>query len=131
MGVHFPTANTTTSLAVIPASGAETVLCTTPPLNLILDFAQVLLFWELVALIGAGSAGVTFRIRRGTTTAGALVTTNAQFMSVGAGNNAFWSGTYVDTPGAVAGQQYSLTGQSTGTTGAWTNQEISLTALVL
>ena len=65
MGVRFPSVATTTSVGVLPATGAETVVATTPPLNIPLDFAQVLLFWWFVGNTGAGTVGLVASIRRG------------------------------------------------------------------
>jgi hypothetical protein len=131
MGVHFPTAASSTILASLPASGAETVICTTPPLNLILDFAQVLLFWYLVTTVGTGTTGMSYRIRRGTTTSGTQINPVDGPQPVVASQNWFQSGCFIDTPGAVAGQQYSLTIQGAATTGAGATETVTLIAMVL
>src|SRR5229473_2284251 len=107
MGVRFPSVATTTVLGVSIAGG-ETVMCTTPPLNIPLDFAQVLLFWYCILLSNTTGTTVTWRLRRGTTTAGALINV-PQTNPTGAAVQLMFSGCYIDTPGAVAAQQYSLT----------------------
>jgi hypothetical protein len=80
MGVRFPSISTTTVIANLPASGVETVICTTPPLTLPLDGAVVFLFWWWSGNVGAGTTGLSAIIRRGTTTAGALVTTGSSVL---------------------------------------------------
>ncbi len=130
MGVRFPTVASTTIIASVPASGAETVVVTTPPLNIPLDFAQIIILWCVEVLIGTGTTVELQRLHRGTTTAGAQVNVAGSY-TVGGGNRWTFTGCYVDTPGAVAGQQYSLSLSGTGTTGAWTTEDVSLIAFAL
>jgi hypothetical protein len=80
--------------------------------------------------VGAGTTGLSAIIRRGTTTAGALVTTGSSVL-VTAASVASLSGCAPDTPGAAAGQQYSLTLTGTGTTGAGTTNDVVLMAFSL
>ena len=130
MGVRFPSVASTTILASVPASGAETVICTTPPLTLPIDNAQVILLFSFECLVGTGTATETWRIRRGTTVAGAQVNVAGTFTIVG--NNRWAMGAmYVDTPGAVDKQQYSLSLSGTATTGAWTTEDVCLMAFCL
>ncbi len=130
MGVRFPSGGTNTILGSVPATGAETVLFTTPQLILPLDFAQVFLFWELVHTIGTGTTSYTVRLRRGTTTGGTLINI-ANSTNTTAGNNVRASGCYTDIPGAVTGQQYSLSVSGVATTGAFTTLDGTLIAFAL
>lgn len=130
MGVRFPSVASNASFA-LPASAAETVIVTTPPLNIPLDFAQVFLHWFIAFVGGTAITAAVFRLRRGTTVAGALVGSPPYQSALNAGNTVFYSGSYFDTPGAVAGQQYSLTLVQLSATGAGTINDISLIAFAL
>ena len=130
MGVRYPTAFSTTIAGSPPASGAETVVCISAPLTIPLDFAQVLLFWYVSLTTGAGTTSLTWRLRPGTTLTGATINQAFGFV-VTAATQTQASGCYVHTPGAVAGQQYALTLQGTGTTGAMSVNDVCLLALAL
>ncbi len=131
MGVRFPSVATTTILANVPASGADTVILTTPPLNLPLDGALVFLHWNLVFGTGAGTVSVLVSLRRGTTTAAAKINVGSLNITVTAATEVNLSGVYVDSPGAVAEQQYSVSLLGNATTGAMTNSDGALIAMVL
>jgi hypothetical protein len=131
MGVRFPSVQTSTFVGPFPASNAETVVLVTPPLNLPLDLATVFIQWLLAFAGGTGVTSFQYRLRRGTTAGGALVTAGIQAMAATAGVNNFHSGVYFDTPGAVAGQQYALTVQQFTATGASTFNDGSMLAFVL
>lgn len=130
MGVRFSTAYSNSALGAPGSAGTEIVVITTPPLTQVLDGAQVFIFWFLLVLIGIGTTLANVRLRRGTTTAGALLTVN-QTVNVTATLNTVFSGVYADSPGAVAGQQYSMTLGGAGTTGAWTALDYSMLAIIL
>jgi len=127
MGVRFPSVFTTTSLGVLAANGAETIIATTPPLTLPLDFASVFLHWWFAGSSGNGTTGLSVAIRRGVTLAGTLITAAAAVL-VTANNIVNVAGCFVDTPGAVAGQQYTLTLTGTATTGVGTTLDVCLFA---
>jgi hypothetical protein len=129
MGARFPTAFTTTFIASVPASGAETVICTTPPLILPYDGALVFIDWEASFLIGTGTTLATIKVIRGTTTAAPHIAGPAQ--TVVAGNNVVLSGNWVDQGAGPSEPVYSLSAAGTGTTGAWTNGEICLIVFAL
>lgn len=131
MGVRFPSIATTFFVGPLPASAVETVILTTPPLNISLDFAQIIICWACNITAGTGTTGLTFRVRRGTTTGGPSVTATAWPLTLAAGNTGIGSGCYVDTPGAVAGQQYSLTVIQTGATVAGVYNDGCLLAFAL
>jgi hypothetical protein len=108
MGVRFPGVATT---AIVNGSCpilTETVVLTTPPLSPPLDNAQVYLIWSLKLNTGNQPQTLSYTLRRGTTNGGAVVGFQAQASEV-ASVILFRGGCYVDTPGVVAGQQYSLT----------------------
>lgn len=131
MGVRFPSVFSTTFIGPLPASAAETVICTTPPLSPSLDFASILLFWTFALLAGTGTASVSMAIRRGTTVAGVTITPGSFVQILAAGQNGNVSGSWADTPGAVAGQQYSLTITQNGATAAGTPGNVALIAFAL
>jgi len=113
-----------------PTGSAETVVVTTPPLNLPLDFATVFVFWYVAALTGINTLTQTLRLRRGSLVTGALVNVS-QNWTIAASVNSIFPGMYIDTPGAVAGLQYSVTYQGNGATGNATIGDVCLMALVL
>jgi len=131
MGVRFPSVATTAFIGPLPASAAETICATTPPLTIPLDFSQVILLWSFTFLAGTGTTGFSMRIRRGTTTGGAQVGGHSWDFTIAAAASSCYGGAYVDTPGAVAGQQYTLTCVQTGATGAGTGEDVSLIAFAL
>ncbi len=131
MGVRFPSIASSTFVGPLPASAAETVILTTPPLNISLDFSQIFLQWACDILAGTGTTALVFRLRRGTTAAGTLINAAAWTHTLAAGNSAVLSGAYFDTPGAVAGQQYSLTVSQTGAAAAGTFNDGALLAFAL
>ena len=131
MGVRFPSVASNTFIGPLPASVAETIVLTTPPLTLPLDFSQVFLFWFANMTAGTGTNTLSFRIRRGTTLTGALLGAPPWSIAIAAGNAGFHSGCYIDTPGAVAGQQYSLTVVQTTATAAGTWADGNLVAFAL
>jgi len=131
MGVRFPSVASTAIANALPATAAETVICVTPPLTIPLDFAQIFLSWMAAIQSQTGTTTLQMRIRRGITTAGALVGAALWSQQSGAGNNALMSGFYVDTPGAVGGQQYCLTCAQNTATVAGTVADVSLIAFVL
>lgn len=97
--------------AITPLTNAvEGVTCTTPPLNPGLDASQVLLVgcWNTQAIGTTGNAA-SASIRRGTAVSGGLISSAFNTTVVAAQIWTAWC-IGVDTPGAVAGQQYSLTG---------------------
>lgn len=131
MGVRFNSIASTTFVGPLPASAVETVILTTPLLNPALDFSQVFILWACDILAGTGTTALVFRLRRGTTAAGALVNAAAWTHTLAAGNSAVVTGCYPDSPGAIAGQQYSLTVSQTGATAAGTFNDGSLIAFAL
>lgn len=131
MGVRFPSVFTNTFIGPLPASAVETVVLTTPPLTLPLDGATVLLLWSMSVVTGTASTGTVIRIRRGTTTGGALVSLNPWTNTTTAALGYVLGGWYFDTPGNVAGQQYSLTVVQTAATGAGTWSDGALLAFAL
>lgn len=131
MGVRFPSVASTAIVNATLVTTAETVVATTPPLNLPLDFALVFLLFYFNGTTGATVTGVQYRLRRGTTVAGALVPAAFGSLIVGAAAQMTSSSFYVDTPGAVAGQQYSLTLTQVGATGNGSMTDVCIAAFVL
>lgn len=129
MGVRFPSVQSNTIVNVNFAS-SENVICTTPPLNIPLDFATVLLFWYLTMTSGTGTTNITPLIRRGTGITGTIINGNTNDNTT-AGNTTRRSGVYFDTPGAVAGQQYSLTMTQIGASANGTILDVCLIAFAL
>jgi len=130
MGVRFPSVSFTGNNGSVPATGAETVVQTTPALTLPLDGAVVIIIWRLVVVIGTGTTTINNRIRRGTTVSAVQVDTD-NAVNVTAGNVVVVSGMTVDTPGAADKVQYSLTMQGVGTTGAFTSGAGAMIAFAL
>jgi hypothetical protein len=131
MGVRWASQVTTTIVNATLVTTAETVVATTGPINLLIDAALVALYWLVFVTTGAGTGQLTYRIRRGTTTAGTLVNALAWQDAAAASTAYVRGGCYVDSPGSVAEQVYSLTMQQTGATGNGTVGDIFLAAMVL
>jgi hypothetical protein len=111
-GGRMPTVFTTVANNI--SNAAESVVSITPALNPGSDAALVLVIgmWPTAAIGATGTVAIT-RIRQGTTVAGAQVGTSYSNTVVAAN---LYSGfaMAMDTPGAVAGMQYSMTAQITG-----------------
>jgi hypothetical protein len=130
MGVRFPTAaQGGAPFFNIPASGAETVIITSPALTPPIDSAQILIFSSITMTVGTGGTNMVFRMRRGATGSGANFTTMQQVVT--AGTQMTFTMFYVDTPGVVTGQQYSITASLTGATGGSTTNDASILLLAL
>lgn len=131
MGVRFPSVASTTFIGPFPATAAETIVLTTPPLTIPLDFAQIILMCSACITAGTGVISHTFRVRRGTALTGVQVNLAPWGSLSTAGSNTMYSFWYVDTPGAVAGQQYSLTVAQNGATaaGVWVDGALLAFAL--
>jgi hypothetical protein len=130
MGVRFPGVGVPGIVSnSVPASGAETIVTFSTPLNLALDFEQILIIWMVAITAGASVTALITRIRRGVVLTGALLTTVSQ--TVTAANLVALNGCYADTPGAVAGIQYSVTVSATGATGASAVADCAILVLAL
>src|SRR2546423_5725345 len=130
MGVRFPSVASTAILNSPIITTAETVIVTTPALNLPFDGAQVLLFIYCVITLTAGTSAFTPRLRRGTTTGGTLINV-AQAITVTASTTFEYSSWYPDSPGVVAEQQWSLTMTMTAAGANSTVQDVALVAMCL
>lgn len=131
MGVRFPSVASSVFVGPLPANANETVLLVTPPLNIPLDSAGVLLAWMADVLAGTGVSTHGYRIRRGTTTAGVQVGLASWSQTIAAVQTGLSSGVYFDAPGPVAGQQYALTLVQFGATAAGTYNDGSILAFAL
>ena len=130
MGVRFPSAASNTLLAAnVPING-HVIVCTTPPINLPIDAAMVLLFWYIVHTVGATAATTQYLLRRGATVASPAVNVQQPITAV-AGNIVEASGWYFDSPGMIAEQQYSLDCIDVGSTGLGAIQDACIIAFVL
>lgn len=131
MGARFPSVFTTTFIGPLPANANETVVLTTPPFTPALDGVAIFLLWFGCLTAGATVTQLSWRIRRGTTVSGAVVGANPWANNVTAGNFVNNSGWYIDTPGAVGGQQYTLTVVQSGASGAGAWQDGAFIAFAL
>ncbi len=129
MGVRWATVFSTTIVNATIVTTAETIVVTTPPINLTLDGALVLLMWYVNALAGAGTTNWTYLLRRGTLVASPLINVNFSENATAAVGISR-GGSYVDSPGLVAEQQYSLTLTQSGATGNATVRDVFLAAIV-
>lgn len=130
MGVRFPSVASNALIGIYGATGAETIVCTTPPLVLPLDSAQVIILWYVSFATGTGTTAVQPVIRRGTVLTAPRINGAANVV-VTAALDAELSGWYIDTPGVASGVQYSLSLFATGTTGAATGRDQAIMAFVL
>ncbi|SRR5579864_1090413 len=102
----------------------ETALATSIPLST-QGARSIYLHGQAVITAGTGATAFTLHIRRGSGTGGADVTTPTQ-VSATAGSQASYDFTVIDTPGEVAGQQYTLTVKPIGASGNSTVQTCTL-----
>lgn len=130
MGVRFPSVQSNVLVNANVAINAETLVVTTPPFNLPLDNAVVLLVWYMAHTIGTTATITQYSLRRGAALASALIfgATNA---TVVAGNSVMHSGFFFDNPGAAAGLQYSLTCSDVASTGVGAIAAATLLAFTL
>jgi len=132
MGVRMPSVASTTIVTATLVAATEAVVVTSPPLNIPFDFSLVLLAWYVEWLSGNVAGLTAFRIRRGTTTGGTQVNVNNTGITTPAAAQHFIaSGFYVDTPGAVAEQQYSVTATIPSASSSGTVDDVSLLIFVL
>lgn len=131
MGVRFPSQASNTFVGPLPANATETVILSSPPLNISLDFSQVMIFWACNILAGATTTALVFKLHRTASTLSPNVFAAAWTHTLAAASSAVMSGCYFDTPGAVAGQQYFLTVSQTAATGAGTFNDGALLAFAL
>ncbi|HKC69970.1 MAG TPA: hypothetical protein VKB60_00040, partial [Terriglobales bacterium] len=101
-GATIVLANTTVTLNTL------TLALVTPALSPVPDGSLVKLIWYLVILTGAGTTSWVVRLHRGALATDTVINAGAG-LTTPASTLAAFSGCYVDTPAAVAGQQYSLT----------------------
>lgn len=106
---------------------AETAAITSQPVSTSLDGDNIGINGSLDITTGASVTAVVIRVRRGSGTGGALVG-NAITHTIGAAVSGSLPFDVVDTPGAVAGQQYTVTAQQTAATtnGSVTQSSVSL-----
>jgi len=107
MGYRTQKSFTATQLNTMPASG-EGVICTTPQVLNVQAGQVVIIGWALSYVNGAAPVAPVFIIRRGTTTAGALVYSSGTLSAPGANSGAQWSGTAIDIVTSEIATQYSL-----------------------
>lgn len=89
------------------------------------------MIWAFVNwTVGASTTATQFRIRRGTTITAPSITANTTITSP-AGTFAVYTIVYVDSPGAVAGVQYSLTAAQIGGSGSAPISDICILAVAL
>jgi hypothetical protein len=130
MGVRFPGQGSTTIVNASVVTTAQTIICTTPPLNLPLDGALVMIFWWAVFATGSGVTSIIQNILRGATLTSTRINLGGSIAAT-ASSNTNLSGSYVDTPGAVAAQQYSLALTQGAATGNGTVSDVCLIAFAL
>jgi len=128
-GVRFPAVDSQ-AIVTVNFQNAEVALVTNPPFTPSFDGSRIFLIWYLAVTLGTGFTNLTLRVRRGSGTGGTLVNV-ALAATVTASQALYFSGSYADTPGAVAGQQYTLTAQGTGATGNATVNDVSMLAFAL
>jgi hypothetical protein len=131
MGVRFPSVFTNVFIGPLPANANETIVCTTPPINEPIDNAQVLLFLGFSAIAGTGQTSAAFNLRRGALVTSPTFQAGAWAILTTAGSAYAYCCAYADSPGVVAGVQYTLTIQQVGATAAGTFRDCFLIAMVL
>lgn len=113
-----------------PPTAAEVVVFTTPPINLIVDSAEVWLMWFINFQPGATTTNCNVKIRRGPSISSTAFT-STWGNPVAAGNQYSLSGFYIDVVGGLAEVQYSLTMTMVGATAGSSLFDGMFAALVL
>lgn len=113
-----------------PPLAAETVVCTCGPISPINDTAQILLLWFVEFTVGTSGTSAKVLLRRGASTSSTLINVG-QASTVVAANLVRFGGSYMDAPGAVAEQLYSLTLTIGAGAAASTVSDVSLIACCL
>jgi hypothetical protein len=131
MGVRLPSAGNQVLQNALPANNTEVIVLTSQPINISLDFQQVLIFWYISIQAGTSTASIGVKLRRGATTAGLLLNGANAGITLAAGQAQNLTGCWIDTPGAVAGIQYSIGLVQTGATGAGTMLDQSILVMAL
>lgn len=131
MGVRNPSTFSTTFIGPLPASAVETLCLTTGPIEGPIDNAAAILLWTASITPGTSTTSLVFRLRRGPLVTSPLVNLSTFSFTTVAANLLTVSGCYVDLPGVVAGQQYSLTVVQTADTVAGVWVDGALIAMVL
>ncbi len=130
MGVRATSVQSTTLVNAAVAINAETVIVTSPPISQPLDNAVVFVFWYMAHTVGLGAGSSAYRLRRGSAVTGTLINVAAAINSI-AGQIVLGVGMYFDSPGAVAGVQYSLTCLDSVSTAVGAVQDAALLVMVL
>lgn len=130
MGVRIGSTATNTIANATITTTAETIAFTTGPMGLAFDNALVLVTWEVVVTLTAGTTAITPRLRRGSALTSTLVNV-ATAITVTASTTVKLSGHYLDLPGLAAGLQYSLTLQMTAAGANSTVNDGAMSAIVL
>jgi hypothetical protein len=130
LGVRLPSVSSITLLTAVLTSATETAFVTSPGLNLSLDNALVQIYWMVQLNTGAGTTQIQIKLRRGIDITGLQVGANWNNV-VTASTNRQLSGCYIDTPGIVAGQQYTVTALQIASAGAGTFSDACIIAMVL
>lgn len=130
MGVRLASVGSTAIVNATVVTTTETVVVTTPAINLTLDSALVILFWHIIFTSGVGTTSINVRLRRGTAVSGAQVNVGSAFF-VTASAGVLVTGSYTDTPGIVANQQYSVSIGQNAATGNGTVTDVAMVAMVL
>lgn len=130
MGVRNASVASTTMLTSNIITTAETALVTTPPINLPIDNAGILIFASVNVTPGTATTTLAVRLRRGSGITGTQLNAGGPY-TVLVTTAYFINLTWFDSPGIVAGQQYTLTVQQAAATGNGTAFDGSIVAMVL
>jgi len=130
MGVRNSSVFSVTRLADVPASGASTVIMSTPALGLPFDGSLVVIFYSYNFIVGTGTTVAIVSIVRGTALASPTVYTVSN-NGVTAGQTVTLTGMAVDANPGITVPQYSMICAGTGTTGAWAGGNVAMLAFVL
>ena len=114
------------------AVATEGVIATSAAVNVDTPQYQVVLHWSVDIALGADATAATFKLKRGTTTAGTGITLGETWgpFTVTGNDRVNFSGDGIDSPGAVHGLTYVLTVTLTANDTATTFENVYLEAIV-
>jgi hypothetical protein len=110
---------------VVPVNAAETAILTSPPISTSGPSSIVRVKGVINWVTGGSTTSVVVRLRRGTDATGTALAVASQ-VTVGAALAVNVALNCTDTPGEVAGQQYTLTAQQTAGAGNGSQVNVSL-----
>lgn len=131
MGVRLPFVSTTAIVNTNVVTTAETLIATAPPFSPSFDGTVCRIDFYGDWLAGASVTSVTLRLRRGPLVTSPTVFAHDLVFVQTAAAQGFATFFYVDQPGSIGGQQYSVSAIFNAATANSTIQDVCMTVMAL